>query len=308
MKRNLSAFLLLDKPVGLSSNKALQRVKKLFAVKKAGHVGTLDPLASGMLPICFGAATRFSDFLVSEYKTYLVTARLGVKTSSGDAEGEVVLERDVPLVTEDALNNLMHSFRGEIVQIPPMYSAVKHKGKPLYEYARRGLEVNRSTRKVIIRSFSLVSMVDAVTLRFEVRCSKGTYIRTLIEDLGEALGCGAHVIELRRTCVGDFCEGGMITLDHLGGLFQQGGLTEIDKCLMPVSRMCVAFDVVHLEQSKSLDWVHGRPVFIEAMLLSTKLVSVFHQSGEFLGIAEPQEDGLLKVKKCLPTSDFTFMS
>ena len=189
-----------------------------------------------------------------------------------------------------------------------MYSALKHQGKPFYEYARQGIEIDRPARKVMIRSFSLVDMVDAATLSFEVRCSKGTYIRTLIEDLGEALGCGAHVIELRRTSVGDFCDSEMTTFDHLDLLYQQGGLTEIDKCLMPISRMCVGFDAVYLEQSKSLDWVCGRPVYVENSSLKTQLVSVYHESGEFLGVAEPRLDGLLKVKKCLPTSDFIFMS
>jgi tRNA pseudouridine55 synthase len=307
MKRHLSAFLLLDKPVGLSSNRVLQRVKRLFNVKKAGHVGTLDPLASGMLPICFGAATRFADYLVSEYKTYLVSARFGVKTSTGDKEGDVVSERIVPVITEENLNDLMDSFRGEITQIPPMYSALKHKGKPLYEYARKGVEISRPARPAVIHSFSLLEIVDETTCKFEVRCSKGTYVRTLIEDLGEAVGCGAHVIELRRTRVGDFDEAQMISLDCLSELFDQGGFAELDQRLMSVSDLCVGFDSLHLDHIKSLDWVHGRDVFVRNLSVNTSLITLFHESGEFLGIAEPQDDGRLKVKKCLPTTGFTFI-
>ncbi|PJC02436.1 MAG: tRNA pseudouridine(55) synthase TruB, partial [Gallionellales bacterium CG_4_9_14_0_8_um_filter_59_50] len=202
IKRPLDGVLLFDKPLLLSSNIALQKVRRLFRAEKAGHTGTLDPLATGLLPICFGEATKFTHALLDADKRYLATLRLGQRTTTGDAEGEVVAQRAVA-VTADQLRQVLAAFTGEIQQLPPMYSALKHQGKPLYEYIRQGETVERAARPVVIHELALQRWAgDELVL--DVRCSKGTYVRTLAEDIGEALGCGAHLTGLRRSGIGDF--------------------------------------------------------------------------------------------------------
>ncbi|MGB5440817.1 MAG: tRNA pseudouridine(55) synthase TruB, partial [Gammaproteobacteria bacterium] len=207
--RPVNGILLLDKPAGVTSNAALQIVKKLYRARKAGHTGSLDPLATGLLPICFGEATKISGFLLDADKDYLVTCKLGERTTTGDAEGEVEQRRPVERVTEKLVRKAMQGFIGDIEQIPPMYSALKHKGERLYKLARQGIEVERAPRQVTIFEMELTdfSLPEAT---FRVHCSKGTYVRTLIEDIGEVLGCGAHVIRLRRLGVGPFDSSGMI--------------------------------------------------------------------------------------------------
>jgi len=217
-RRALHGVLLLDKPLGLSSNDALQKVKRLFRAEKAGHTGTLDPLASGLLPICFGAATKFSQASLDADKAYTAVLRLGQRTVGGDREGEVIEERPVD-VSSDQLAAACAAFVGEIDQIPPMHSALKKDGKALYEYARAGIEVEREARRVSIHSIDILGWDDAaLELTLNVRCSKGTYIRTLAEDIGERLGCGAHLASLRRTETGALTLAGAITLDALAGL------------------------------------------------------------------------------------------
>ena len=202
--QDLDGILLLDKPLGLSSNQALQKVKHLFNARKAGHTGSLDPLATGLLPLCFGRATRLSRFLLEADKEYYVVAKLGIQTTTGDAEGEVVATRPVQVV-EAQLQAALENFRGTFDQIPSMYSALKHQGQPLYKLARQGITIPREARKVTITHLEAqLNMDETVTLK--VACSKGTYVRTLVEDLGEKLGCGAHVIELRRVSVAGFKE------------------------------------------------------------------------------------------------------
>ncbi|MHB1125002.1 MAG: tRNA pseudouridine(55) synthase TruB [Ramlibacter sp.] len=213
-RRPVHGVLLLDKPLGLSSNQALQRCKWLLRAEKAGHTGTLDPLATGVLPLCFGAATKFSQLQLDADKTYEATVRLGVKTSTGDAEGEVVAERPVPAITPQRLADVVRQFTGPIRQVPPMHSALKKDGKALYEYARAGEEVEREARDVVIRALAL-SAIDSRTLRLVATVSKGTYIRTLGEDIGEALGCGAHLTALRRTATGQFDVAHCVTLAGL---------------------------------------------------------------------------------------------
>jgi tRNA pseudouridine55 synthase len=217
--------LLLDKPLGLSSNQALQKAKWLLRAEKAGHTGTLDPLATGVLPLCFGAATKFSQLHLDADKTYEATARLGIKTATGDAEGEVIAERPVHVTSED-LARVEAQFTGPIRQVPPMHSALKKDGKALYEYAREGVEVERAPRDVVIHKLELSAIGDDV-IRILASVSKGTYIRTLGEDIGEALGCGAHLSSLRRTATGGFVEAQCITLEALEAMDEEERLAQL---------------------------------------------------------------------------------
>lgn len=215
-RREVHGVLLLDKPLGLSSNDALVRAKRMLRALKAGHTGTLDPLATGLLPLCFGEATKFSQDLLEADKTYEAVVRLGIRTATGDAEGEVIAERAVTC-DADALRAAIARFTGEIEQVPPMHSALKKDGKPLYEYARAGQTVERAARRVTIHEIALLDcgLPQAPTFTMRVTCSKGTYIRTLAEDIGEALGCGAHLTGLRRTAVGDLSLDGAVTLEQI---------------------------------------------------------------------------------------------
>lgn len=221
-RRALHGVVLLDKPLGLSSNDALQKVKRLFRAEKAGHTGTLDPLATGLLPLCFGAATKFSQVSLDADKRYTARLQLGVRTSTGDAEGEVLIEREVlsNMLDPQRLRAACDAFLGEIDQVPPMHSALKHQGKALYEYARQGVEVARAPRRVTLHSIDILS-VQGDVLEIDVCCSKGTYIRTLAEDIGEHLGCGAHLIGLRRTGSGRVTLSGAITLEALQAMSEE---------------------------------------------------------------------------------------
>jgi tRNA pseudouridine55 synthase len=251
-RRALDGVLLLDKPVGLSSNDALMSAKRLYLAKKAGHTGTLDPLASGLLPLCFGEATKFSQDLLDADKTYEATMRLGVRTATGDAEGEVLETRFVS-VDDAALAAAFARFRGEIVQVPPMHSALKRDGKPLYEYARAGQVVERQGRVVTIR---LLEMLDCVLpdVTFRVTCSKGTYVRTLAEDIGEALGCGAHLVALRRTGVGALTLEHAVTLDALATMDRAAR----DATLQPVDALLSTFAPVRLPQDAARRFQQGQ--------------------------------------------------
>jgi tRNA pseudouridine55 synthase len=251
-RRALDGVLLLDKPVGLSSNDALMSAKRLYLAKKAGHTGTLDPLASGLLPLCFGEATKFSQDLLDADKTYEATMRLGMRTSTGDAEGEVLDTRPVT-VDEAALAAAFARFRGEIVQVPPMYSALKRDGKPLYEYARAGQIVERQGRVVTIRFLeTLDCALPDVT--FRVTCSKGTYVRTLAEDIGEVLGCGAHLVALRRTGVGALTLEHAVTLDALSTMEAAAR----DAVLRPVDALLSTFAAVRLSQDEARRFQQGQ--------------------------------------------------
>ena len=220
-RRPVHGVLLLDKPLGLSSNQALQKAKWLLRAEKAGHTGTLDPLATGVLPLCFGAATKFSGLHLDADKTYEATLQLGVTTTTGDAEGEVIERRAVPAITPEQLEAVRQRFLGRITQVPPMHSALKKDGKALYEYARAGIEVERAPREVEIHALNLaLAQVDQAqaAIKIEVTCSKGTYIRTLGEDIGRALGCGGHLTRLRRTATGPFVAAQCTTLPALEAL------------------------------------------------------------------------------------------
>ena len=220
-RRPVHGVLLLDKPLGLSSNQALQKAKWLLRAEKAGHTGTLDPLATGVLPLCFGAATKFSGLHLDADKTYEATLQLGVTTTTGDAEGEVIERRAMPAITPEQLEAVRQRFLGRITQVPPMHSALKKDGKALYEYARAGIEVERAPREVAIHALNLaLAQVDQAqaAIKIEVTCSKGTYIRTLGEDIGQALGCGGHLTRLRRTATGPFVAAQCTTLPALEAL------------------------------------------------------------------------------------------
>lgn len=256
-RRPVHGVLLLDKPLGLSSNDALQKAKWLLRAEKAGHTGTLDPLASGVLPLCFGAATKFSHLQLEAHKTYLARLKLGVTTASGDAEGAVLMEREVK-VDEAAVEAVLRSLRGRIRQMPPMYSALKKDGKPLYEYARMGLEVERESREVEILRLTRAAFPGrppalADELDIEVQCSKGTYIRSLAIDIGEALGCGAHLSGLRRSASGQF------GIERCVGLKAFEAMTEAERLrqLLPVDALLAGLPVISLEPHEAGRFLSG---------------------------------------------------
>lgn len=246
----VDGVLLLDKPVGFSSNDALIKAKRVLNAKKAGHTGTLDPFATGLLPLCFGEATKFSQDLLEADKTYETTVHLGQTTDTGDTEGEVVDSRDVN-VTLEQIHAVLEKFRGPIAQVPPMYSALKRDGKPLYEYARAGITLEREARNVVIHKLELVSY-EAPFLKLVVTCSKGTYIRVLGQDIGEALGCGAHLNALRRTQVGPLTMDGMLTLEQL--TVHEAPLS----LLAPVDALLASFPAVRLNAELAKRFLNGQ--------------------------------------------------
>jgi tRNA pseudouridine55 synthase len=251
-RRPVHGVLLLDKPLGLSSNQALQKAKWLLRAEKAGHTGTLDPLATGVLPLCFGAATKFGQLQLDADKTYEATLKLGVKTSTGDAEGEVIDTRAAPELTSTRIQAVTQRFTGPMRQVPPMHSALKKDGKPLYEYARAGEEVEREARDVIVHSLVL-SALDTTTLKLIATVSKGTYIRTLGEDIGEALGCGGHLTSLRRIATGHFSVAGCVTLDGLEAM----GEDERAAQLQPVDSLLAGHEHVTLDADNAGRFLSG---------------------------------------------------
>lgn len=250
-RRAVHGVLLLDKPPGLSSNDALQKAKRLYRAEKAGHTGTLDPLATGLLPLCFGAATKFSQISLDADKTYRATLKLGVKTTTADAEGDVLQIREVN-ITREQIEATCQRFTGEIAQVPPMHSALKRDGKALYEYARAGIEVEREARHITIHTIAIVDWHhDELTIT--VRCSKGTYIRTLAEDIGEALGCGAHLSALRRTGSGPLTIDGAFTLEQLVAMSE----AERDSQLLQADTLLADWPVVRLDDEGAGRFLSG---------------------------------------------------
>ncbi len=282
--RDVHGVFLLDKPQGVSSNDIMQKVKRLFKANKAGHTGALDPLATGMLPICLGEATKFSQFLLDSDKRYVVTAKLGERTDTSDAEGQVVQSREVNVAEADILAALS-AFRGEILQVPTMFSALKHNGKPLYEYARAGITVEREARPITIFELKFIDY-QAPFLTLEVHCSKGTYIRTLVDDLGEALGCGAHVTMLRRLAVADYPIEEMMPIEDLALLADSFPNSELDRLLLPMDTAVASLPQLNLtaEQTKAVGF--GQRVKFENPQALSGLVRLFSENGQFLGIAE----------------------
>ena len=296
--RSIDGVLLLDKPLGISSNAALQRVKRLFHARKAGHTGSLDPLASGMLPICLGRATKISSFLLEADKTYRVGVRLGVRTKTGDAEGEVIYRHEGAIdFTPEQVTTVMAAFLGEIEQIPPMYSALKLNGRPLYELARQGIEVERQARKVQIHGLDLRQQ-DGDYLEIDVCCSKGTYIRTLVEDIGSALACGAYVIELRRLSVAGFNEMPMLTIEALEAL-ADGGFDRLDEQLLSLGDALAHWPDVCLGQQSAYFIRQGQAVQVPSAP-SEGWVRLYDTDGErFLGVGHILDDGRVAPRRLL---------
>ncbi len=296
--RSVNGIVVVDKPIGASSNHVLQQVKRLYGAAKAGHTGSLDPLATGVLPICLGEATKLSQYLLDSDKSYRTTAKLGIRTTTGDAEGEVVSERPV-MITESDLGPVLAAFRGPIEQVPSMFSALKHNGKPLYEYARQGIEIERPARKVNIYRLTLIEF-RGDELVLEVDCSKGTYIRTLVEDIGEMLGCGAHVAELRRLKAGPFEEEQSYTIETLEQMRSEG--LSLDGLLLPQDAAVSHLPAVLLGDISADFLLKGQPVQVSRAPTSG-FVRIYHlvenQPNVFLGIGEIQDDGLVAPKRLM---------
>ncbi|MGB1197471.1 MAG: tRNA pseudouridine(55) synthase TruB [Thalassotalea sp.] len=304
--RPINGVLLLDKPYEMSSNSALQKVKRIFFAQKAGHTGALDPLATGMLPICLGEGTKFSQYLLDTDKTYQVTAKLGIRTTTSDADGEVVSEKPVN-ISDVQLAEALNSFRGTTKQIPSMYSALKYQGQPLYKYAREGIEVPRESRDITVFNLDLLRFEgDEVDL--DIHVSKGTYIRTIIDDLGELLGCGAHVAHLRRSAVGNYPTAKMVTMAQLESLLEQAQADDIppstllDPLLLPMNTACDGIPAVYIDDMSANFLRHGNPVQA-ANAPAEGLVQVYvtdqnnDNSHEFIGVGFIDDDGLVAPKR-----------
>jgi len=295
-RRDVHGVLLLDKPIGLTSNDALQRAKRIFAANKAGHTGSLDPLASGMLPLCFGEATKVSGFLLDADKRYAATAKLGQRTDTADAEGQVTATATVPVLTPVLIEQALARFRGEIQQIPPMYSALHHQGQRLYDLARDGIEVEREPRAVTIHELSLAGQGDD-TLSLEVRCSKGTYIRTLVEDVAQALGTLAHVTVLRRLSVGPFgMDSAMHSLESLEAL-KDSGPAALDALLLPVDHAVLHWPKASLQDDMAFYFTQGQAVRVAGTPSEGRLR--VYAGSRFLGVGEIIEDGRLAPKRLM---------
>lgn len=293
--RPISGILLLDKDPGGSSNAALQSAKRLFEARKAGHTGSLDPLASGLLPVCFGEATKVSGFLLDADKTYWVRARLGEKTATGDAEGEITETTATGLPDDDTLQQCLAGFVGEQDQIPPMYSAVKHQGKRLYELARAGIEVEREPRRIRVDEFRLVDADDS-SFSLRIRCSKGTYVRTLVEDLAERLGTLAHVTALRRLAVGPFEEAGMVGLEALTRQRDADGLAALDSHLWPVASALNHWPSVTLDSASQFYLERGQPVQVPQAPASG-WVRICDAAETLLAVGEVMDDGRIAPRR-----------
>nr|WP_314629986.1 tRNA pseudouridine(55) synthase TruB [uncultured Noviherbaspirillum sp.] len=290
--------LLLDKPPGLSSNDALVKAKRLLNAEKAGHTGTLDPFATGLLPLCFGEATKFAQDLLDADKTYETVVHLGIVTNTGDTEGEIIGTRPVA-VTAEQISAVLASFRGPIDQVPPMHSALKRDGRPLYEYARAGITLEREARRVTIHALTLLSW-EAPFLRLSVTCSKGTYIRVLGEDIGAALGCGAHLNALRRTAVGTLSIAQATTLEQLAGL------PELERAagLAPVDALLSSFPALALDAELSRRFLHGQRLALAGMvgLPAAGRVRVYGRDDQrLLGTAQLMEYGVLAPERLVRT-------
>ena len=293
--RDIHGVFLLDKPQGMSSNDIMQKVKRIFQANKAGHTGALDPLATGMLPICLGEATKFSQFLLDADKRYLVTAKLGERTDTSDAEGQIVETHEVKVKTPEILTAL-EQFRGDILQVPTMFSALKHNGKPLYEYARQGITVEREARPITIFELNFIEYNEPY-LTLEVHCSKGTYIRTLVDDLGEALGCGAHVTMLRRTAVADYPTEKMLDWHALQSLAEQQDLALLDALLLPMDTAVAKLPALTLNESQTQGIGFGQRVKFDNSNRLQGQVRLFSHENRFLGVAVVDENNVIRPQR-----------
>ena len=292
-RRDVHGIVLLDKPIGMTSNAALQRVKRAYAARKAGHTGSLDPLAGGLLPICLGEATKVSAFLLDANKRYTVTAKLGARTATGDADGEVTATGGPQRLERATIEQALARFRGPIQQVPPMYSALKHKGKRLYELAREGIEVERAPRPVTIHRLELLEVHDTGSIVLDVACSKGTYIRTLVEDIAAAEGALAHVTALRRTEVGPFSvDDGLVTLPDL----EDGDGAGREAALRPLDQALADWPRVRLGRESAWYLQQGQPVTVPRAP-DSGLVRIYGENAAFIGMGEVLDDGRIAPRR-----------
>jgi tRNA pseudouridine55 synthase len=298
IKRPVDGMLLLDKPAGLSSNQALQQAKRLYQAAKAGHTGSLDPFATGLLPICLGEATKFSHFLLDADKTYCATMQLGATTTTGDTEGEIVSRAEVD-VTREQIENALCCFTGSISQVPPMYSALKHQGKALYEYARAGVEIERPAREVTIHRIALNSLADS-NAEITVSCSKGTYIRTLAEDIGKTLGCGAYLTQLRRLQTGCFDLAQAVTLEQLEAM----DMAKRDTCLLPPDSLVQQLPAIYLDAESAYYLCRGQSIW-KSGVTQQGFLRLYEGSQRFLGLGEVADDGRIAPRRLInsPAAD-----
>lgn len=302
--RPVNGVILLDKPTGITSNAALQQVKSIYFAEKAGHTGALDPLATGMLPICLGEATKFSQYLLNSDKKYQVIAKLGERTNTSDADGEIISTRDVTVSIDD-IKTACNNFIGDIKQIPSMYSALKHNGRPLYEYAREGIDIPREARPITVFSLEILDFdLENSLLTMEIHCSKGTYIRTIVDDLGELLKCGAHVAQLRRIQVANYPADKMITLEFLEELLEKTKNNPdlapkdlLDPLLLPVDTAVQSLPEVNIDQTTASYVMHGQPVLVTNSPSEGQVRITVGTEKEFIGIGEINDDGLVAPKR-----------
>lgn len=296
IKKNINGVILLDKPLGFSSNQALQKVKWLYQAAKAGHTGTLDPLATGLLPICLGEATKFAQYVTDADKTYVATIKLGATTTTGDAEGEVLSTAPVN-VSPAQFSAACQQFLGEISQIPPMYSALKHEGKALYEYAREGVDIARQPRLITIKAIA-VKQFSHDTAQITVTCSKGTYIRTLAEDIGAALGCGAHLIGLRRTETAGYLLAQAVTIEQLEAMTVDAR----DVLLLPVDSAIEKLPKIVLDKEAAYFLMQGQAVW-QAGKTPQGDLRLYDEENQFLGLGFLQDDGKIAPKRLIKASE-----
>ena len=302
--RQVNGILLLNKALGVSSNKALQEVKHLYHAAKAGHTGTLDPLATGVLPICFGEATKFTQFLLDADKKYSATIRFGISTSSGDAESKIVSESGAINLNIEKINSTLARFRGKILQVPSMYSALKHEGVRLYELARKGINVDRKARSIEIYSLEIINFRpgEFPEADFKVHCSKGTYIRSLAEDIGTSLGCGAYISNLHRDAVGEFNNNDSITQKELELIKNSDLMDDLDSLLKPIDAGIQHLLEANLTEDATFYFCRGQPVVAPQSFRESKegdIVRVFQQEGLFIGVGEISADGKLAPKRLI---------
>ena len=294
--RNISGIVVLDKANGLSSNAALQEVKRLYEANKAGHAGSLDPLATGVLPVCLGEATKVSQFLLDSDKRYRARIKLGIRTDTGDSEGSIIERNEGIRVSREAIERALTKFKGEVEQVPPMHSAIKMNGVPLYKLARKGIAVEREPRLVTLYQICLVEFVNS-ELELEISCSKGTYIRTIADDLGQELGCGAHVIELRRTQAGVFTEKDSISAEELALEKENRGLDKIDQFLIPMDRAIQDLPEVNLPSITASHVKNGQAVLVRH-LPKNGLVRMYEDE-QFIGIGSIDDDGRVAPRRLI---------
>ena len=302
-ERDVHGILLLDKPAGITSNDALQKIKRLYRAARAGHTGSLDKPATGMLPLCLGEATKFSSYLLNADKTYVSVAKLGVMTSTADAEGEILETRQVPELNQRELEKVIAQFVGDIEQVPPMYSALKVDGQRLYKLAYQGLEVERKSRPVAIHKIDLLHF-DKDSFEIQVRCSKGTYIRTLVEDIGNALGCGAHVSSLRRISTGPFNEAQMVSMETIENLSKDGDEADavLDQLLVPVDSALEHLTEVNLTEELAYHLCLGQAVSVPKAP-TEGLLRIYDHKHAFIGIGTVLDDGRVAPKRLLKTGN-----